>query len=668
VKSLNRLLIANRGEIAVRIARSARKLGIFTIGVCSDADVDSPHLLACDTRVMLGGAAPQESYLRGDKLLAAALATQADAIHPGYGFLSENADFAAAVGSANLIFVGPPAESIRSMGDKARARRRMSTAGVPVVPGYDGDSQEEAVLLEEAARIGFPVMIKAAAGGGGRGMRLVTRAEDFTQALRAAASEAVKAFGDGRLILERAVLEPRHVEFQVFADNHGHVIHLGERDCSIQRRHQKIVEESPSPALDATLRERMGQAAIAVTREINYVGAGTVEFLLDRDRNFFFMEMNTRLQVEHPVTELVTGLDLVELQLRVARGEPLHITQGDVTLEGHAIEVRLCAEEPADDFLPRTGSVVDWSPDELVRCDHAVAVGMTVTPWYDSMLAKVIARGTTRIEAVNRLAGALDRFTVLGVTTNRAFLARVLRSPRFREGMEVSTAFVNQEFPTARSRASVPDERTWALAAWLSVSGTPEALSIPSPWRNWNNSQPWPSRWRLKWRAPAELAGDGETDRSGVVYCGFKQTIVQYADNRYAVQSPTSGPKQHSSAIIDGVPFAYRFAWQQSVLWLHTDLGDFAFECHRRSATSASGSRHPPLSNEVRAFINGRVIELAVAAGASVSQGQRLIVLEAMKMEHEIRSSRAGTVATTNVRVGDQVAPGQWLIRFQEGS
>ena len=370
--SVRRLLIANRGEIVTRIARTARRMGIATIAVYSDADRANPHVCACDDSVALGGLAAADSYLCIAKLLAAARAAGADAIHPGYGFLAESSAFASAALDAGFVFVGPPPSAIAAMGDKARARQRMAAAGIPVVPGYDGDDQDATTLCREATRIGFPVMVKAAAGGGGRGMRLVEDAARLPDALRSAASEAAKAFGDGRLILERAIVEPRHVEVQVFADAHGNVLHLGERDCSVQRRHQKVIEESPSPAVDAGLRERMGATAVAVAREIGYVGAGTVEFLLDRAGHYYFMEMNTRLQVEHPVTECVTGLDLVEWQLRVARGEPLPRRQDEVRFDGHAIEVRLCAESPVDEFLPGSGTVLDWSVPDTIRCDHAL--------------------------------------------------------------------------------------------------------------------------------------------------------------------------------------------------------------------------------------------------------------------------------------------------------
>jgi geranyl-CoA carboxylase alpha subunit len=636
--------------------------------VCSDADRDNPHVAACDEHLPIGGTVPAESYLVIEKIIAAAHATGAQAIHPGYGFLSENAAFAAAVEAAGLIFVGPPAAAIEAMGDKARARRRMAAAGIPVVPGYDGDEQDEARLVAAAADIGFPIMVKAAAGGGGRGMRRVERADDLPAALRSAASEAAKAFGDGRLILERAVLEPRHVEIQVFADSHGHAVHLGERDCSVQRRHQKIVEEAPSPAVDPVLRERMGQAATAVAREIGYVGAGTVEFLLDPEGRFYFMEMNTRLQVEHPVTELVTDLDLVELQLRVARGEPLAITQESVRITGHAIEVRLCAEEPADDFLPRSGAVLDWRPEPLARCDHALAAGMTVSPHYDSMLAKLVAHGATRAEALDRLALALDRTVLLGVPSNRAFLARVLRHPAFVDGANVSTSFIQRHFPQGTDRADAPDAATWALAAWLSVAAATEVATGPGDtWRNWSNGRPLPTPWRLRWRAPQSLAELAATERDGQVRLAPGGARIEAGAETTTVRGTPVAPGCDGQAEVDGVALAYRHAWDGAVLWLHTRRGDFAFDCLRRAPRHATADLAAQ-AEEVRAAINGRVLEVAVAAGAEVAAGQRLCVLEAMKMEHELRAPRAGRLAAVEVTAGQQVAPGQVLMRYERGS
>jgi geranyl-CoA carboxylase alpha subunit len=565
------------------------------------------------------------------------------------------------------VFVGPPAAAIAAMGDKARARQRMAAAGIAVVPGYDGDDQDSVILQHEADRIGYPVMVKAAAGGGGRGMRLVQSASELPDALRSAAAEAAKSFGDGRLILERAVAEPRHVEIQVFADSHGNVLHLGERDCSVQRRHQKVIEESPSPAVNDELRVRMGAAAVAVAREIGYVGAGTVEFLLDRAGHFYFMEMNTRLQVEHPVTECVTGLDLVEWQLRVARGEPLPLRQDEVQLHGHAIEVRLCAESPTDDFLPGSGTIVDWSVPSAVRCDHALRAGAEVPAWYDSMVAKLIAHAPIREQCIDQLAAAVDRTVLLGVQSNRAFLGRLLRHESFRAGHDVSTAFIERHFGAAASRQPQPDAKLWALAAWISVAGAPEAECTPTAWRNWSTSRPLPQPWRLRWHAPAAFA-DAIRDLHGRVYLTPCSAQVEYAAGQLQLQLQlqavpvTAGV--HAQAIIDGEHVDYRYAWSGSTLWLHTPQGDHAFDCRRREPARSSESDGAS-AMEVRAAINGRVVDVAAATGMTVAKGDRLVVLEAMKMEHEVRAARAGRIADVGVKAGDQVVPGQMLVRYQ---
>ena len=576
-RPLTTLLIANRGEIAVRVARTARRLGIMTVAVYSDADRLNPHVAACDAAVPIGGLTPAESYLVIDKLISAARKSGADAVHPGYGFLAENADFAAAVVAAGLVFVGPPASAIEAMGDKARARRRMAAAGIPVVPGYDGDDQGEAHLLAEADRIGFPIMVKASAGGGGRGMRKVEAREGLASALQSARSEAEKAFGDGRLILERAVAEPRHVEIQVFADRHGNVVHLGERDCSVQRRHQKIIEEAPSPAVDAALRAAMGGAAVSVAREIGYQGAGTIEFLLDREKRFYFMEMNTRLQVEHPVTELITGVDLVEWQLRVARGEALPLTQADIALNGHAVEVRLCAEDPADDFLPRTGEVLAWRPAASARCDHALADGLAVSPYYDSMLGKLVAHGATRAEAVGRLAHALDETVLLGVPTNRAFLARVLRHPAFMGG-DVSTAFIETFFPDNAARVTEPDQLAWSVAAWLSVAAAPEAETWKEEWRGWTSGLPLAQPWRLERTDSVERKGHIEIDRDGARLLG------EGASTRITGYAPP--PATRASARVGDADAALCFAWKGDQLWLQVNSQDFVFTDRRRQSAA----------------------------------------------------------------------------------
>ena len=660
---VHRLLIANRGEIVTRIARTARQMGIATVAVYSDADRDSVHVAACDDAVPLGGLAAADSYLRIDKLLAAARSSGADAIHPGYGFLSENAAFASAVTAAGLVFVGPPAAAIDAMGDKARARQRMAAAGIAVVPGYDGDDQDPAILQHEADRIGYPVMVKAAAGGGGRGMRLVQSAPDLPDALRSAAAEAAKSFGDGRLILERAVVEPRHVEIQVFADSHGNVVHLGERDCSVQRRHQKVIEESPSPAVNTELRVRMGAAAVAVAREIGYVGAGTVEFLLDRAGHFYFMEMNTRLQVEHPVTECVTGLDLVEWQLRVARGEPLPMRQDEIQFHGHAIEVRLCAESPADDFLPGSGTIVDWSPPTGVRCDHALRAGADVPAWYDSMVAKLIAHAPTREQCIDQLAAAVDRTVLLGLQSNRAFLGRLLRHESFRAGLDVSTAFIARQFGAVETRQPQPDAKLWALAAWISVAGAPEAECTPSAWRNWSTSRPLPQPWRLRWHAPAAMAG-ATAEMRGRLYLTPCSAQVEHAAGQIQLQAVPVTTGVQAKAIIDGEHVDYRYAWSGATLWLHTPQGDYAFDCRRREPARSSEA-DGAAAMEVRAAINGRVVDVAAAVGVTVAKGDRLVVLEAMKMEHEIRAARAGRIADVGVKPGDQVVPGQVLVRYE---
>jgi geranyl-CoA carboxylase alpha subunit len=438
------------------------------------------------------------------------------------------------------------------------------------------------------------------------------------------------------------------------------VLHLGERDCSVQRRHQKLIEESPSPAVDTRLRAAMGAAAVAVAREIGYVGAGTVEFLLDRAGRFYFMEMNTRLQVEHPVTECVTGLDLVEWQLRVARGEPLPLAQQDVRLDGHAIEVRLCAESPADEFRPGSGTVADWCAPPGVRCDHALASGARIPPWYDSMVAKLIAHGPTRADCIGQLAAALDRTVLLGLPSNRSFLAQLLRHEAFVAGQQVSTDFIGQHFAAPASRAAVPDASVWALAAWLSVAAAPEAECTPEPWRLWSTGRPLPHPWRLRWQAAtitdqAEQRGRLSLSRDGA--------LVEHGESRHEISGRAAPAGQFHRILVNGSGVEYRHAWAGQTLWLHLAHGDFAFDCLRRAPARAAQAASDT-SNEVLATLNGRVAEVCVVAGAQVSAGERLIVIEAMKMEHEVRAARAGRIDGIGVRVGDQVMPGQRLVSY----
>ena len=470
-----KILIANRGEIALRIMRTARRLGYSVVAVYSGADGDAMHVREADEAVCIGGALPAQSYLRIEAIIRAAKSAGADAVHPGYGFLAENEDFAAACRDAELVFIGPSPEAIKAMGNKAGAKAIMQAAGVPCVPGYQGADQSAAVMLAEAQKIGFPVMIKAVAGGGGRGMRLAPDAAAFPDLLRSARSEAQGAFGDPTVILERAIIDPRHIEIQVFGDRTGNAIHLGERDCSVQRRHQKLIEEAPSPAVSPELRARMGAIAVKAVQSIGYEGAGTLEFLLDGDGNFYFMEMNTRLQVEHPVTEAITGLDLVELQLRVARGEPLRLKQDDIIFSGHAIEVRLCSEDAGHDFLPQSGRMALWQMPDDLRVEHALQSGSEIPPFYDSMVAKLIAHGATRDETRRKLIRGLEHAVAFGVTTNQAFLAACLRHPVFAAG-EATTAFIGQNRDDLLTLDEASDVALAALLLYVTDRHAP-------PWR-----------------------------------------------------------------------------------------------------------------------------------------------------------------------------------------
>ncbi|MBS0374055.1 MAG: ATP-grasp domain-containing protein [Proteobacteria bacterium] len=660
---MTRLLIANRGEIAVRIARTARRLGVHTIAVYSRVDRDAAYLDACDERVSIDGREATESYLCIERILGAARASRADAVHPGYGFLAENAAFARAVVAAGLCFVGPETEAMAAMGDKSAARRRLAAAGIPVLPGYDGDAQDEPSLQAAAASIGYPLMVKAAAGGGGRGLRLVREPTQLGPALRAAAVEARKAFGDGRLLLERALLEARHVEIQLIADADGRVVHLGERDCSVQRRHQKVIEEAPSPAVDSVLRARMGEVAIRVAREVGYLGAGTVEFLLDPAGGFYFMEMNTRLQVEHAVTELVTGLDLVELQLRIARGEALPFAQHQIELRGHAIEARLCAEDPANDYLPRTGEVVDWRPDPAARCDHALRAGTRVSSYYDSMLAKVVAHGASRREAIENLSAALAGTSLLGVTSNRAFLQRVLADRAFRNGAGVTTRYLETTFANAGARAVVPEADLWILAAWLSVATAAGRPPEPEAWHGWTPAVPLALPFRLEWQGSEGIDAPGAV-RHGIVRLGRGIARIEAGDLSVELVGRLVAERTDGEATVNGRTIGYRHAWLGPTLWLHTADGDFAFDSLRHSPAGGAGGA---AATDARAAINGRVVEVTAAVGEWMRGGDRLLAIEAMKMEHEVRARGPGRIAAVVVAVGDQVAPGQVLVRFERG-
>jgi geranyl-CoA carboxylase alpha subunit len=647
------LLIANRGEIVARIATTAKRLGIATVAIASDADRGAPFTAACDRVVAIGGTYAADSYLRIDKIVAAARASDARAVHPGYGFLAESAAFADAVEAAGMVWLGPPPAAMRAMADKAAARQRMAAAGVPVLPGYDGADQSLEALREHARGLGFPLMVKAAAGGGGRGMRRVTGEDGLDAAIASAAAEARSAFGDARLLLERAVDHARHVEIQVFADAHGNVVHLGERDCSLQRRHQKLVEEAPSPAVSPALRRRMGDVAVMVARAVGYRGAGTVEFLLEPDGAFWFIEMNTRLQVEHAVTEALVGLDLVEWQLRIAAGEPLAWQQDALLARfeagGHAVEARLCAEDPAQGYLPQSGAIARWRPPSGVRTEHALADGAAVPPFYDSMLAKLVAHAPTRAAALERLAEALDATICWGVTTNRAFLARVLRTPEMAAG-DVDTTFLDRRFGDDAARATPAPGWLEAVAA-ASLALLPRAPLAPL-WDGWSSSPALETtvaidiagttrRWRLLGtRAAFAARSDGETHRI--------DKLARHRDDALALD-----------VIVDG-----------RALQILAEIGDGA--CHWQADGSEltgidlrlRGRSHEQAgaSGLLVAPMHGRVTQACVAAGAEVAAGALLVVIEAMKMEHQIRAPHAGRVASLHVRAGDQVAARQPLV------
>ncbi len=647
------VLIANRGEIVARVARTARRLGLATIGVASDADRAAPHTTHCDITMPIGGDRPADSYLRADALIAAARASGAQALHPGYGFLSESAGFAQAVIDAGLVWIGPPPEAMRAMGDKARARRRMAGSSVPVLPGYDGDDQSRATLRRAAQHIGWPLMVKATAGGGGRGMRLVVQADQLDSALDSAQAEAQSAFGEPRLLLERALIGPRHVEIQVFADPHGNVVHLGERDCSVQRRHQKIIEEAPSPAVSQALRRRMGDAAVAVAREIGYVGAGTVEFLLDAAGQFWFMEMNTRLQVEHPLTEALVGIDLVEWQFRVAAGETLPLSQDDVLRRyergGHAIEVRLCAEDPARDFLPQAGTLQLWRAPENVRCDHALATGCEISPFYDSMLGKLIAHAPTRAAAIQQLAAALDHTVCLGLQTNREFLARVLRHPAF-AGDTVTTAFIATHFADAASRAVARPSWLEALAAVATVTLPQSAL--PPLWSAWTSSNVIATQALLD-------SGAGVTRWHIAGAPGNVAASAGAAVHR--VQALTSGADASISAIVDGRPVHATLHRARTLWWwlcdgIELEVHDLRLAAAGNAAQAAAGALLAPM--------HGRITQVLFEAGATVEAGALLLVMEAMKMEHQIHAPHAGTVKALFARAGEQVSARQLLVEL----
>jgi geranyl-CoA carboxylase alpha subunit len=646
-----KILIANRGEIALRIMRTARRLGYGVVAVYSDADRDALHVRAADEAICIGGSLPVQSYLRIEAIIAAAGVSGADAVHPGYGFLAENEDFAAACRDAALVFIGPSPQAIKAMGNKAGAKAIMQAAGVPCVPGYQGADQSDAAMFAEATKIGFPVMIKAVAGGGGRGMRQVADAAAFPDALRGARSEAQGAFGDAGVILERAISDPRHVEIQVFGDRYGHAIHLGERDCSVQRRHQKLIEEAPSPAVSSELRAHMGIIAVAAIKSIGYEGAGTLEFLLDASGEFYFMEMNTRLQVEHPVTEAITGLDLVELQLRVAGGEPLGLRQEDIKFSGHAIEVRLCSEDAAHDFVPQSGRMALWQMPAELRVEHALQSGSEIPPFYDSMIAKLISHGTTRDEARRKLIHGLEQTVAFGVTTNQAFLADCLRHPAFAAG-EATTAFIGKH----RDDLVAPREDVSSDAALAAL-----LLYVTDPF-----APPWRGGRTLAATFP--IAARIELDH-GI----HDIEIVRERDGGY-VASRNGGEYRFEINQLDGDTIRFRANGVMESARVFRD-GDRLYVLHRGitfavrdltlAAPAAAAAAAIGSDGKVRAAMNGRVVAVLVTPGERVSAGQPVMTLEAMKMEHVHAAPISGTISAIDVAEGEQVTTGRIVVEIE---
>lgn len=645
------VLVANRGEIALRIMRTVRALGLKCIAIYTEADAGSPHVAFADRAICIGTGPVGDSYLDAAKVLAAAQEAGAEAVHPGYGFLSENAEFAQACLDSGLAYIGPSPEAIALMGNKAAAKRRMIEAGVPCVPGYEGADQAPNLLKAEAGQITYPVMIKAAAGGGGRGMRLVNSAEDFLPALELAKSEAKSAFGSDEMILEKAVMQPRHVEFQIFADAMGQTLHFGERDCSVQRRHQKVVEEAPCPAMTPELRAEMGRAAVEAARAVNYLGAGTVEFLLEESGDFYFLEMNTRLQVEHPVTEMVTGLDLVALQIQVAMGQPLGLTQQDVVMSGHAIEVRLYAEDPTQDFLPQSGQIHLWKEPagEGIRVDAGISSGQEISAYYDPMLAKIIAHGSTRGEALERLRAALGETVLFGLTCNRDFLLNVLSHPAFASGA-ATTSFIGDHFdPLPSSQVSTGD---LALAATLIYRAEQAALAVKA--NTPTELMGWSSQGELQSRMILQADGDPVT-----------VLLRQTRDGlRVLVGASAHHVEQHGDCLrLDGVRVDLRNQLMvEDDLFLASGAQIQKLTRLRAGGSSASATG----GGEVRAPMHGNLLELCVSVGDAVVIGTRLAILEAMKMQHEILAETAGTVSEVSAVAASQVKAGDLLVQIEQ--
>lgn len=642
----SKVLVANRGEIAVRVMQTAKAMGYQTVAVYSDADRKARHVQEADEAVYIGPSKVSESYLAITKIIEACKKTGADAVHPGYGFLSENTEFAQACIDNQITFIGPTASAIELMGSKRLSKIAMIEAGVPCVPGYEGDRQDLEYLAGQAEQVGFPIMVKASAGGGGRGMRLVQQSSELIEALQTARSEAKNAFGSGELILEKAVIAPRHVEIQVFGDTHGNYIYLFERDCSIQRRHQKVVEEAPCPVMTPELRQQMGEAAVAAAKACAYVGAGTVEFLLDASGAFYFLEMNTRLQVEHPVTELITGLDLVEWQLRVANGEQLPLQQHELMLNGHAIEVRLYAEDPRQDFLPQTGQVLRWQPATLpnVRIDHGMLATDEVSTFYDPMVAKVIAYGKNREDAIRLLARAVDDCVLLGVNSNKQFLVNLLRHPVVVAG-DTNTAFIQQHFQNDSSlHKQVLSLETLAIAAALFSQSNGTAV------------------WQTGLGVPLPLKLKYDDQQIQLLLSSMNNTFTaQFCDQTVCIEVLERTP-DYLVYLINGVRRRVQYVLDGDQLYLDQDNGNVAI---RNVTYVAPETVDAAGDGKIRAPMDGAVVNILVNKGDQVVKGQTLLVLEAMKIQQQIKSDVDGIIEDILGQQGQQVKKRQMLFSIQ---
>ncbi|SOY49878.1 acetyl/propionyl/methylcrotonyl-CoA carboxylase subunit alpha [Cupriavidus taiwanensis] len=667
----NKILIANRGEIACRVAATCRRLGIRTVAVYSDADAEARHVAFCDEAVHIGGAAARDSYLRADHIIEMAKETGAQAIHPGYGFLSENEAFAEACAAAGLVFIGPPASSIHAMGSKSAAKQLMEQASVPLVPGYHGDDQDPALLRREADRIGYPVLLKASAGGGGKGMRVVEAGDGFEAALASVKREASASFGDDKVLVEKYLTRPRHIEIQVFADTHGNCVYLFERDCSVQRRHQKVLEEAPAPGMTEERRRAMGEAAVAAAKAVGYVGAGTVEFIANQDGSFYFMEMNTRLQVEHPVTEMITGQDLVEWQLRVAAGEPLPLAQEQLRIDGHALEARIYAENPDKQFLPSTGTLrflrtppavqfmrgEDAHGPAGVRIDAGVREGDTISPFYDPMIAKLIVWGKDRDEALARMRQALAAYHVVGLSTNVAFLQRLVKSEAFRTA-DLDTGLIERNeavlFPPPAPVGMEPI--ALAVAALLEREARELRIDAADPHSPWTHA----GAWRLNGGVSRTLRfGYGEqvlevklnsNERGGTLIYADQAAPFAYTCQADDIRVNLGTRRAHGQVHADGESFHVFYAGRHvSLAWLDP-------LAHAGEAEGEGGKLTAPMP--------GKVIAVMVEAGSTVTRGTPLLVMEAMKMEHTISAPADGVVSEILYGVGEQVAEGAQLLAF----